>query len=197
MTTKNEASGHPPSEIKEQVMVCLPELDIEQNRAIDKLRHDMELLEAGRGALNASSIRTILSIVGLGMTLAGNIAGMWLQNSTEPTRTGLTLLEQKVSTQIAQSSKSDIEIVALNGGLQELKDELSNTLTSADLEARFDALEAAIIVARDQADKSDIALDGKFTRLVTGRVEDDIQLLRDAVSRLETNYIQILKDGGK
>ncbi len=146
--------------VEEVPYICLPEFAIEQKERIAQLEHQIELMEAGKGQLNSGSIRTVVSIAAFMVSIGSTIAAMWLSNSTEPTRTKLDLLAAQVDSIDSDLDKDEIEIDSLQDEVTNL---ITETLRTEDVTSRLGAVQLEIR-----------QLDGKFSRLVTGRLEPRI-----------------------
>ena len=161
----------PPRHIEEVPYICLPEFAIEQKERISQLEHHIELMEAQRGALNPSSIRTILAIVSVAMTIGTAVATMWLNNSTEPTRTKLDLLAASVDNVDEGQAKDSANIDELRSTVNTI---LRETLRTEDVEQRLSALTIQIE-----------GQDGKFNRIIDRRIEPRISRDEERLAVIE------------
>lgn len=183
-----DSDVEPDYEVEKIGLKLIPAHELELRDEIVRLRHQVELMDAAKGSLNSGSIRTILGIVGLAMSLTTGLATMWLNNATEPTRTSLGLLEAQVTGIDTQLEKDENKLSVIDEKIEELQTKQNNALTTEDLESRFSGIDAAMLTITEQYERADTALEGRFTRTVgrrlEPRIEQDEKQLEDVIKRL-------------
>ena len=178
----------PPRHIEEVPYICLPEFAIEQKERIAQLEHHIDLMEQSKGSLNSSSMGQITKVLGLGITVMGMFSAMWFAYSNSQDRLDIAALQKDNETMRANLARDEAETASLQAEVSGLKEAQSNALTPADLQARFDGIDSAMLTITEQYERADTALEGRFTRTVgrrlEPRIEQDERRLEDAINRL-------------